>query len=106
MKVIKEFLKPNWLKVGIFVIVLGSTLLAVFSHDFSAPCPDCYPYPYGIPFPFFRPSGIGGFAGEPYPMFINPITLLINFLIIYFLICFIYFIIVKIKRLITKSKSL
>ena len=103
----KEFLKPNWWKVRIFIIiVLLSIVLGILLHDDSFTCPDCFANSYGFPLPFYRPSGIGGVAGAPYPAFFNPVTFLLNLVVFYLFTCLIYFTTTKIKRLTAKPKSI
>ncbi|HDZ54358.1 MAG TPA: hypothetical protein ENI19_01615 [Candidatus Nealsonbacteria bacterium] len=114
MKAIKEFLKPNWGKVGIFIAIIvlvyvmisqfefGITLLFASDNCGRLNCPP--PFVQEVKFnPLIFP--FANFLHRVEESLSSPINLLGIFIVLlyyYLLACLIYFIIKKIKRLIVK----
>jgi len=96
MKVIKEFLKPNWGKIIIFLIIFLCGCSIVNKPD---PRIADLPIIRGFPFGFY------GWGGLTYPpQGISYIVLMLDIIIWYIFACLIYSIIAEIKRPIIKPK--
>lgn len=114
MKAIKEFLKPNWWKVGIFIVF---SLFFVFlsvncSSSFCDPPVECPVLPcslWGLSLDEVVQKGIVEAIKNSYPSFsffvlVVFVAFLEGVVLNYLSVCFVYFLVPKIKRLIIKTK--
>jgi len=88
----KEFLKPDWKKLLLFLILGIALFFIEWSEQLWWPqCADCYSY-QGIPLPIYSS---GGFTGETT---FHLIFLLINILIWYFISVIVVFGVNKLRK--------
>lgn len=99
MNTIKEFLKPNRWKAGIFIVISIPFSFLVY----HPPTIDTAVDVRGLPFPFYRyEQDFSVIIQGQYPPVIEVFrfwSLLYDIIIWYLLACFIYFIFSKIKNL-------